>query len=211
MDPSAPLPAHIRPNGYGQFPAPPAAQVSLEERSLTLDPLHSLATNDLPAFLLCVRILGGRYGEEQGLVRGGLQHFRRSAKTAVTTGGGEMREQAPALTRQDLEAKIVKRCWQDEGFRKEFTADPAGTAVKYLNVPTTSLPKMVVHEESAGSWHIVLPPRPANTDEVSERDIEKVAGASASWIAISVTSVSFGGGVSVGVSAGAMVTTDKGW
>jgi hypothetical protein len=45
------------------------------------------------------------------------------------------------LTRHDLEAKIVKRCWEDEGFRKEFTADPAATFVKYLQVPASSLPK----------------------------------------------------------------------
>jgi hypothetical protein len=35
-----------------------------------------------------------------------------------------MAEQEPTLTRHDLEAKIVKRCREEEGFRKEFTADP---------------------------------------------------------------------------------------
>jgi hypothetical protein len=66
-----------------------------------------------------------------------------------------MTEQAPTLTRYDIEAKIVKRCWQDEEFRKEFMADPVGTAVKYLDVPAASLPNILVHEEPAGSWHIV--------------------------------------------------------
>jgi hypothetical protein len=79
-----------------------------------------------------------------------------------------MTEQAPALTRHDLEAKIVKRSWEDEGFRKEFTADPAGAFVKYLQVPAAGLPKIVVHHETAGSWHIVLPSRPANINELSE-------------------------------------------
>jgi hypothetical protein len=101
-----------------------------------------------------------------------------------------MTEQAPALTRHDLQAKIVKRCWEDEAFRKEFTADPAGAFVKYLKVPAASLPKIVIHEESPGSWHIVLPARPANAGELSESDLEKVAGGA------SAPSVSFALGVS---------------
>jgi hypothetical protein len=80
------------------------------------------------------------------------------------------------MTRHDLEAKIVKRSWENEGFRKEFTGDPAGTAAKYLNVPADKLPKIVVHEEPAGSWYIVLPSKPANIGELSERDLESVAG-----------------------------------
>src|ERR1700689_5543553 len=87
-----------------------------------------------------------------------------------------MTEQAPTLTRPALEAKIVKRCWQDEGFCKEFTADPAGAFVRYLEVPAASLPRISVHQEAPGSWHIVLPARPADADELSEAELEKVAG-----------------------------------
>jgi hypothetical protein len=87
-----------------------------------------------------------------------------------------MTEQAPVLTRHDLEAKIVKRCWEDEAFRKEFIADSEGAFVKHLQVSASSLPKIVVHEEAIGSWHIVLPAKPVNTGELSDADLEKVAG-----------------------------------
>lgn len=80
------------------------------------------------------------------------------------------------LSRHDLEAKIVKRCWEDERFRKEFIANPAGTFTKYLRVPAASLPKIIVHEETPGSWHIVLSPKPVNTGELSDAELEKVAG-----------------------------------
>jgi hypothetical protein len=80
------------------------------------------------------------------------------------------------LTRHDLEAKVVKRCWENEGFRQEFTADPAGTFVKYLKVPASSLPKILVHAEEPGSWHIVLPTKSSTTSELSEEDLAKVAG-----------------------------------
>jgi hypothetical protein len=88
----------------------------------------------------------------------------------------KMAIQYSQLTRHDLEAKIVKHSWQDEGFRKELIADPAGTFVKYLDVPAAGLPKIVVHEEQPGSWHVVMPAGPANTSEISEKDLEKVAG-----------------------------------
>jgi hypothetical protein len=123
-----------------------------------------------------------------------------------------MTQQAPLLTRHDLEAKIVKRCWEDEGFRNEFTADPAGAFVRYLDVPAASLPRIVVHEETPGSWHIVLPPRPANTKELSEQDLEKVAGGfTPTLVVVSITAASIGASISTSISASAMVSVDRGW
>src|SRR6516164_8265910 len=87
-----------------------------------------------------------------------------------------MTDETPPLTRHDIEAKIVKRSWEDEAFRQELTDDPVGTAVKYLGLPAANLPNIVVHEEPVGSWHIVLPAKPANAGELSEEDLEKVAG-----------------------------------
>jgi hypothetical protein len=43
-------------------------------------------------------------------------------------------------------------------------------------VPAANLPNIVVHEEPAGSWHIVLPARPADAGDLSDADLEKVAG-----------------------------------
>jgi hypothetical protein len=101
-----------------------------------------------------------------------------------------MTEQAPALARHDLEAKIVEHSWEDERFRKEFLTDPAATFVKYLEVPKESLPKIVVHEEAPGSWHIVLPPKPADANELSEEDLEKVAGGTTPIVSTVVTIIS---------------------
>jgi hypothetical protein len=128
-----------------------------------------------------------------------------------------MTEQKSTLTRHDLEAKIVKRCWQDEGFRKEFTADPTAIAVKYLQAPATSLPKIVVHEETPGSWHLVLPAKPVIADELSEADLERVAGGfptSEASIALSSISVATGILISSGAVSGVVsgaVTDNIGW
>jgi hypothetical protein len=126
--------------------------------------------------------------------------------------GVGMAEQVPTVTRHDLEAKIVERSWEDEGFRREFIADPAGVFVKYLNVSPASLPKFFVHQEEPGSWHIVLPAKPANTAELSEEDLEKVAGGGTP---VAVTILTMVGATlsaaSVSVAYSAFDTLDKGW
>jgi hypothetical protein len=137
----------------------------------------------------------------------------------------KMAEAGPALSRHDLEAKIVKRCWQDEGFCKEFTSDPTGSFVKYLKIPETELPKIVIHEESVGSWHIVLPATPGNAAELSEADLERIAGGTTSiasvvdsmvWLGTAVVkSVSAGMAAGLtasgGVLASAIVSANEGW
>jgi hypothetical protein len=84
--------------------------------------------------------------------------------------------QGVAMTRGELEAMIIRRCWRDEAFRREFTADPKAAFVKYLGVPAAAVPKLVLHEETPGTWHIVLPPRPPNTDELTDAELERIAG-----------------------------------
>jgi len=118
-----------------------------------------------------------------------------------------------ALTRHDLEAKIVKRCWEDEAFRKEFTSDPAGAFVTYLGLQRAQLPKIVVHEEPSGSWHIVLPSKPANTSELSDDELEQVAGGVTPTPIIITLVVTAGATVVLGSAGGvsAAVTLKKGW
>jgi hypothetical protein len=120
-----------------------------------------------------------------------------------------MTEQAPVLTRHDLEAKIVKHCWEDEGFGKEFTADPAGVFVKYLQVPAASLPKIAIHQETPGSWHIVVPAKPPHIDELTEEDLERVAGGTTPVVAtIGIFTASAASGA---ILASAVVSIDRGW
>jgi hypothetical protein len=121
-----------------------------------------------------------------------------------------MASEDESLSRQDIEAKIVKRCWEDEGFRTEFTRDPVGTAVKYLEVPAASLPRIVVHSEAPGSWHIVLPQKPANAEELSEEDLERVAGGVTPTIIITIASAA-SVAITAGSAASAAVSLKRGW
>jgi hypothetical protein len=126
------------------------------------------------------------------------------------------------LTRHDLEAKIVKRCWEKEDFRREFTADPAGAFVRYLEVPAAGLPRIVIHEEPAGSWHIVLPSRPADIRELSERDLEQIAGGTSAScaagaatsklgpVSVAIVAATVGNVLSESLGASAFLTIEKG-
>ena len=122
-----------------------------------------------------------------------------------------MTEVTSTLSRHDLEAKVVKHSWEDEKFRKEFLTDPAATFVKYLKVPKESLPKIVVHEETPGSWHIVLPPQPADIHELSEAELEKVAGGTTpTLVATVVASVVGTIASSIVSSVTAVISIDEG-
>ncbi len=106
-----------------------------------------------------------------------------------------MSQGAPSLSRHDVEAKIVKRCWENDAFRKEFLSDPAGCFVKYLNAPKGQLPKIAVHEEQPGTWHIVLPAKPAETGELSDEELENVAGGTDIIVTLIATIVTTASGV----------------
>ncbi|MBF0307157.1 MAG: NHLP leader peptide family RiPP precursor [Alphaproteobacteria bacterium] len=94
-----------------------------------------------------------------------------------------------ALTRAEIEAKIIKRCWEDEAFSAEFRADPAAAFLKYTGVSGDKLPRLVIHDEKPGEWHIVIPAKPAQTGELSDDELEKVAGGTDVFATISLTVV----------------------
>jgi len=81
-----------------------------------------------------------------------------------------------ALSRHEIEARIVRKAWQDEAFRAELIADPVAVFTKYTGVAATQLPTILVHQEQSNEWNIVLPAKPAKTSELSDQDMERVAG-----------------------------------
>jgi len=97
---------------------------------------------------------------------------------------------------------------------KTSPSDPAGAFVKYLKVPASGLPQIVVHQEAADTWHIVLPAKPANADELPDADLERVAGGipTPSIIATAIATASLISVASVAtVSVSAGRTLDDGW
>jgi hypothetical protein len=84
---------------------------------------------------------------------------------------------AQSLSRKDIEAKIAALAWQDEDFRKKFVADPKGQFEEKLGIKLPDNLKITAHQEDDNSLHFVIPMKPtAPTEELSDADLERVAG-----------------------------------
>jgi len=112
------------------------------------------------------------------------------------------------LTRKEIEAKIVALAWQDDAFRHKFVADPKGQFEERLGVKLPPLLKMTAHEENENSLHFVIPMKPkTNMSELSDEELEKVAGGTDVSIALAVvTGIGAAGGLAaIGAAADAGV------
>lgn len=88
----------------------------------------------------------------------------------------QCRHPNPAFGRHQSETLIIERAWKNPDFRREFTANPKGTIEKYTGQSLPPSLKVVVHEEDAQTMHITLPLPPGNLSELSDEDLEQVAG-----------------------------------
>src|SRR5262245_34874895 len=115
---------------------------------------------------------------------------------------------AAPLTRRDIEAKIIALAWQDDDFRRKFVADPKGQFEQRLGTKLPVSLKMMVHEENENSLHFVIPTKPKAVAELSDEELEKVAGGTDIITSIAIfASV----GLSVaGVASSAVVGQAKG-
>jgi hypothetical protein len=79
------------------------------------------------------------------------------------------------MTRNDIEEKLIAKAWQDSSFKQELLANPKLA----LEKEGISLPESIeVHvvEETANTFCIVIPIQPSKVEELSEAELEAVAG-----------------------------------
>ena len=80
-------------------------------------------------------------------------------------------------TATELKARILSKAEEDGEFRASLIADPKAAIASEIG---TAIPEgfdVVVHEDSATTAHLVLPPSPVLT----EAEMEMVSGAGATW------------------------------
>ena len=77
-----------------------------------------------------------------------------------------------ALTVSEMKARVVAKAAEDEDFRAQLVAEPAATLSAELDVSIPEGFMVEIHEDSATSAHLVLPPSQRLTTE----DLAQVAG-----------------------------------
>jgi hypothetical protein len=79
-------------------------------------------------------------------------------------------------TATELKDRILSRADEDSEFRALLIADPRAAISSETGATIPGSFDVVVHEDSATTAHLVLPPSP----QLSQAELEKVAGA-ANW------------------------------
>ena len=75
-------------------------------------------------------------------------------------------------TAQEMRAKIVGKAAGDAEFRDRLLSDPKGAIEQELSVTIPASMSIEVHEDSAATVHLTLPP----DSRLSEGDLDKAAG-----------------------------------
>jgi hypothetical protein len=111
------------------------------------------------------------------------------------------------LGRHQVETLIIERIWKDPAFKKEFLADPKGSIEKYSGQKFPAEVKIVVHEEDGKTMHLSIPPAPANLNELSDEDLERVAGGTDAITTV-IVGIITAAATSI-VTAGASIANDQ--
>jgi hypothetical protein len=121
--------------------------------------------------------------------------------------GGAVMSEEKVPTREEKLAPVIARAWQDEAYRKELVANPKGVLRKEFGVELPEGLAIEVLEESPAKLYIVIPPKP--TDELSDEQLEGVAGGVCIPAVIIGGIVGGIGGLSIGL--GAAQGQRRGW
>jgi nitrile hydratase alpha subunit/class II bacteriocin class with double-glycine leader peptide len=118
------------------------------------------------------------------------------------------------ITRRDLEAHLIEKAWKDPEFKRQVASDPKGMFEKHLGQKLPEKLKIFIHEEDANTLYFSIPPAPSNLNELSDEDLEKVAGGTDIIATLIVTAeialtlgFSAAVGATVGAAAGSLIGT----
>ena len=109
-------------------------------------------------------------------------------------------------TRRDVETALIEKCWKDPDFKKQVISDPKGMLERHTGQKLPAQIKIFIHEEDANTLHFYLPPAPSNVSELSDEELERVAGGTdvigiGALVGIAATAAIATAGVTAGAAA----------
>ena len=101
-----------------------------------------------------------------------------------------MERAAPLITKHRLETNLIEKCWRDPEFRAEVMKDPKGMLEVFLGWSLPPNFEVIVRQDDAQTLHFAIPPPPGDSAELSDAELERVAGGTEVWIAGAAATVS---------------------
>jgi len=116
--------------------------------------------------------------------------------------------ETPTPSRRDLETALIEKCWKDPEFKREVVKDPRGMLERHTGQKLPAQVEIFIHEEDANTLHFSIPPAPTNLSELSDADLERVAGGTdVGILSLTILAVE----VIASVATGAVATAKEGW
>jgi hypothetical protein len=82
----------------------------------------------------------------------------------------------PMSNRRAVETQLIEKCWKDSEFKKRVVSDPKGMLEQHTGQKLPAGLKIVIHEEDANTLHFSIPLPPTQMSELSDAELENVAG-----------------------------------
>ena len=119
-----------------------------------------------------------------------------------------MSETATPLTREQISTAIAEKAWKDEAFHAAVLTNANQVYKEFMGQPVPEGVTIRVVEDTLSLVHFVLPQKPANANELSDAELEAVAGGATPLGVAAVAAITFIG--SFGIKAG-LHATDASW
>ncbi len=116
-------------------------------------------------------------------------------------------------TRNDIEKELVLKAWEDEEFKQRLVSDPKAAITEMFGVEVPDVIDIKVVEEDMKTLYVRLPMKPVSEDELTDEQLEAIAGGACIPVGFVALGVLFGAAIvtSAGLGAAGAVAVERIW